>query len=97
MNITGSWPMDTELVNRSRGIGSAALESSVTVSCRPSERNGFESFKRVKRAIETKVTEEVNALYELGFRGADLLTACFGQAVSEFGKYETVEKQMVAK
>lgn len=82
MNITGSWPMDTELVNRSRGIGSAALESSVTVSCRPSERNGFESFKRVKRAIETKVTEEVNALYELGFRGADLLTACFGQAVS---------------
>jgi putative DNA methylase len=48
MNITGSWPMDTELVNRSRGIGSAALESSVTVSCRPSERNGFESFKRVK-------------------------------------------------
>lgn len=92
MNITCSWPMDTELVNRSRGIGSAALESSVTVSCRPSERNGFESFKRVKRAIETKVTEEVNALYELGFRGADLLTACFGQAVSEFGKYETVEK-----
>lgn len=92
MNITGSWPMDTELVNRSRGIGSAALESSVTVSCRPSERNGFESFKRVKRTIETKVTEEVNALYELGFRGADLLTACFGQAVSEFGKYETVEK-----
>lgn len=92
MNITGSWPMDTLLVNRSRGIGSAALESSVTVSCRPSERNGFESFKRVKRAIETKVTEEVNALYELGFRGADLLTACFGQAVSEFGKYETVEK-----
>lgn len=92
MNITGSWPMDTEMANRSLGLAGAALESSVTVSCRPSERNGFESFKQVKRAIETKVTEEVNALYELGFRGADLLTACFGQAVSEFGKYETVEK-----
>ena len=92
MNITGSWPMDTEMANRSLGLAGAALESSVTVSCRPSERNGFESFKRVKRAIETKVTEEANALYELGFRGADLLTACFGQAVSEFGKYETVEK-----
>lgn len=92
MNITGSWPMDTEMANRSIGLAGAALESSVTVSCRPSERNGFETFKRVKKAIETKVTEEVNALYELGFRGADLLTACFGQAVSEFGKYETVEK-----
>ena len=92
MNITGSWPMDTEMANRSLGLAAAALESSVTVSCRPSERNGYESFKRVKKAIETKVTEEVNALYELGFRGADLLTACFGQAVSEFGKYESVEK-----
>jgi len=38
------------------------------------------------------VVKEVNELYQLGFRGADLLTACFGQAVSEFGKYEKVEK-----
>ena len=91
MNITGSWPMDTEMTGALKSQ-MAYLESSVTVSCRPSERNGFESFKRVKKAIEAKVTEEVNALYELGFRGADLLTACFGQAVSEFGKYETVEK-----
>lgn len=70
MNITGSWPMDTELVNRSRGIGSAALESSVTVSCRPSERNGFESFKRVKRAIETKVTEESQCPLRIGVSGS---------------------------
>lgn len=91
MNITGSWPMDTEMTGALKSH-MAYLESSVTVSCRPSERNGYQSFKRVKKAIETKVTEEVNALYELGFRGADLLTACFGQAVSEFGKYETVEK-----
>lgn len=91
MNIKGSWATDTE-VKGALKTDKAFLESSVTVACRPSERNGFETFKRVKKAIETKVTEEVNALYELGFRGADLLTACFGQAVSEFGKYETVEK-----
>ena len=92
MNITGSWPMDTELANRTLAISSSALESSVTVSCRPSERQGFAEYKEVKRAIEKNVKEEVNKLYELGFRGADLLTACFGQAVSEFGKYEVVEK-----
>lgn len=92
MNITGSWPMDTEMANRSLGLAGAALESSVTVSCRPSERSGYGSFKHVKRAIEEKVNKEVEKLYGLGFRGADLLTACFGQAVSEFGKYEKVEK-----
>jgi adenine-specific DNA methylase len=92
MNITGSWPMDTEMANRSLGLVGAALESSVTVSCRPSQRSGYGNYKKVKQAIEEKVNEEVESLYKLGFRGADLLTACFGQAVSEFGKYESVEK-----
>lgn len=92
MNITGSWAMDTEMANRTIGLAGAALESSVTVSCRPSQRNGFGEYKKVKKEIEITVAKEVNELYQLGFRGADLLTACFGQAVSEFGKYEKVEK-----
>ena len=91
MNITGSWPMDTE-VSGALKAGKAFLESSVTVSCRPSERRGYGDYKDVKHNIENKVTEEVNYLYDLGFRGADLLTACFGQAASEFGQYKTVEK-----
>ncbi len=91
MNITGSWPMDTE-VSGALKTNKAFLESSVTVACRPSERRGFGEYKEVKRDIEAKVKEEVESLYELGFRGADLLTACFGQAVSEFGRYKTVEK-----
>ena len=91
MNITGSWPMDTEMQGALK-TDKAYLESSVTVSCRPSERKGFAEYKDVKKAIEKNVHDEVNKLYDLGFRGADLLTACFGQAVSEFGKYETVEK-----
>ena len=92
MNITGSWAIDTEMGARMIALGNAALASSVTVSCRPAQRSGFGQFKEIKKAIEIKVKQEVQALYQLGFRGADLLTACFGQAVSEFGKYERVEK-----
>lgn len=92
MNITGSWPIDTERSARTLANAGTALESSVTVACRPSERRGFGEYKEVKRDIEAKVKEEVESLYELGFRGADLLTACFGQAVSEFGRYKIVEK-----
>lgn len=92
LNITGSWAIDTERSSRSLALIKAALESSVTVSCRPSQREGFGDFKEVKKAIEKTVSKEVDELYRLGFRGADLLTACFGKAVSEFGKYEKVEK-----
>jgi putative DNA methylase len=92
MNITGSWPIDTEMANRSLGLAGAVLASSVTVSAKPSQSSGYGDFKIVKKAIQTKVEQEVGLLYSLGFRGADLLTACFGQAVSEFGKYQKVEK-----
>ena len=91
MNITGSWPIDTEMANRSLGLAGAALESSVTVACRPSERKGFADFDEVKHDIRQLVKAEVEKLYGLGFRGADLLTACFGQAVSVFGHYKLVE------
>lgn len=92
MNITGSWPVDTEMANRSLGLAGAVLESSVTVAARPAQRIGIGSYRQVKKAIEKRVANEVESLYRLGFRGADLLTACFGQAVSEFGQYEKVEK-----
>ena len=90
MNITGSWPMDTELSTALKSDMSY-LESSVTVACRPSERKGYADFGDVKHNIRQLVKHEVEKLYGLGFRGADLLTACFGQAVSVFGHYKLVE------
>lgn len=92
MNITGSWAIDTEMGARMLAMGNAALSSSVTVACKPSVRHGFGDFKIVSKNIDITVNKKVNELYRLGFRGADLITACFGQAVSEFGKYEKVEK-----
>ncbi|MEI6122708.1 MAG: DUF1156 domain-containing protein [Bacteroidota bacterium] len=91
MNITGSWAMDTEMTGALK-TDKAFLSSSVTVCAKPSQRIGIGEYKEVRSSIENKVASEVEELYRLGFRGADLLTACFGQAVSEFGKYEKVEK-----
>ena len=90
MNITGSWPMDTEMQGALK-TNMAFLESSVTVACRPSERRGYGDYGEVKHEIRQMVKAEVEKLYALGFRGADLLTACFGQAVSVFGHYKSVE------
>jgi putative DNA methylase len=91
MNITGSWAIDSEMMGALKG-DFAFLSSSVTVCCKPARGEGLGEYREVKKAIEKKVEAEVAQLYSLGFRGADLLTACFGKAVSEFGKYERVEK-----
>ncbi|MGI6322622.1 MAG: DUF1156 domain-containing protein [Bacteroidales bacterium] len=92
MNITGSWALDSEYSKSGLKSDKSYLSSSVTVSARPTIKKGIGEFKTVKKTIETTVGQEVNRLYKLGFRGADLLTACFGQAVSVFGRYERVEK-----
>jgi putative DNA methylase len=92
LNITGSWAINTERSSAGLKKSQAFLSSSVSVSCRPTKKRGEGNYKEVKNAIEKTVAKEVEELYRLGFRGADLLTACFGQAVSEFGKYEKVEK-----
>ena len=92
MNITGSWAISTEMGARMIALGNAALTSSVTVSCRPIVKTGYGDFKEISKNIESKIKDEVKELYAYGFRGADLLTACFGQAVSVFGQFEKVEK-----
>jgi hypothetical protein len=92
LNITATFPMDTELKNRARGLDSSALESSITVVCRPRVATAPGSFKDVRREIERVVKESVKRFWDYGFRGADLIVACYGPAVGEFGKYERVER-----
>lgn len=91
MNITSSWAIDTEMTGALK-TNKAFLSSSITVTCRPSKKSGIGYYKEIKQSIIDNIKKEVNLLYRLGFRGADLLTACFGQAVSVFGQYEKVEK-----
>jgi len=70
----------------------SALASSVTVTCRPRVVGSAASFKKVRREIEQVVQEAVKRFWSYGFRGADLIVACYGPAVGVFGKYERVEK-----
>jgi adenine-specific DNA methylase len=91
MNITGSWATDTELTSALKS-NKAFLSSSVTVCARPVKRKGIADYKQIQNRIEDLINLEVENLFKLGFRGADLLTACFGKAVSVFGMFEKVEK-----
>jgi adenine-specific DNA methylase len=92
LTIDATWPIEMEMKNRMRGLNSAALETSITVICRPRVVGSAASFKDVRREIEQVVKESVKRFWSYGFRGADLIVACYGPAVGVFGKYERVEK-----
>jgi len=95
LNITASWPIDTEMKNKVGAVSdrqAAYLSSSVTVICRKREKGVVASFKDVRKDLENVVEESIQRFWSLGFRGADLIVSTFGPAVGVFGKHERVEK-----
>jgi adenine-specific DNA methylase len=92
LNVTATYPIDTEKETRLVAFNSASLASSITVTCRERTVGSAAAFKQVRREIEQVVREAVQRFWAYGFRGADLIVACYGPAVGVFGKYERVEK-----
>jgi adenine-specific DNA methylase len=87
-----SWPIAIEMPNTALALGTASLETSITVACRPRHAGSAASFRTVRKEIEVAVAEAVKRFWSYGFRGADLIVACYGPAVGVFGKYERVER-----
>ena len=87
-----TWPIATEMPKTALALGTASLETSVTVTCRPRITGSAAAFKDVRKEVEKVVQKSVRRFWGYGFRGADLIVACYGPAVGVFGKYERVEK-----
>jgi adenine-specific DNA methylase len=92
LTVTATYPIDTELTTALKSWKST-LATSITVTCRPRVRGARALFKDVKKEIEGVVADAIRRFWGYGFRGADLVVACYGPAVGAFGKYEMVENQ----
>lgn len=92
LSPNATWPIATEMPKTALALGTASLETSVTVTCRPRIVGSAVSFKQVRGEIADVVKDSVERFWSYGFRGADLLVACYGPAVGVFGKYERVER-----
>jgi hypothetical protein len=97
--VSGSWPIDTELQSRTQAAGSASLQSSIHIVCRP--RDNFDAHARaddigdwrdVLQELPTRIHEWMPRLSEEGVVGADAIFACLGPALEIFSRYRTVEK-----
>jgi putative DNA methylase len=97
--ITASWPIDTELATRLRGMNSAALASSVHLVCRPrlnadDPARGREcgDWRGILDELPRRIHEWMPRLAEEHIVGADAIFACLGPALEIFSRYGHVEK-----
>ena len=90
--VTTSWPMRSEMANRSTAAISAVLDSSVVLVCRPrkAEEEGF--YDDVVRALEDRIAERLDDFEEMGLVGADYFVSAIGPAFEVFARYSRVVK-----
>jgi len=97
--IVASWPIDTELATRLRGMNSAVLASTINLVCRPRENSIGEivtdyigDWRDVLRELPIRIHEWMTRLAREDVVGADAIFACIGPALEIFSKYSCVEK-----
>ncbi len=93
--VTSSWPIDTERAVRIRAKESAALASSIHISCRPradDDQPIVGDWRDVLAALPKRIREWLPRLAKEGVVGADAIFACIGPALEVFSRYSRVEK-----
>ena len=90
--VDGSWPIQTEMSNRTRSLESAALSSSVWLVCRKrgAARPGWDNI--VLEEMREKITQQLRDFWDAGIRGPDFVWAATGPALEAFSKHPVVKK-----
>lgn len=90
--VTTSWPMRSEMANRTTAQISAVLGSSVVLVCRPQNTDEEGFYDDVVRALEQRIAERLNDFEEMELLGADYFVSAIGPAFEVFAKYSRVVK-----
>lgn len=90
-SIIGTWPLRTELANRTRGIASNALASSIVLVCRPRPTNApIASRREFLLALKRELPEKLRKLQHGGIAPVDLAQASIGPGMSIYSRYRQV-------
>ena len=90
--VDGSWPIQTEMGNRTRAMASAALSSSVWLVCkkRSPARPGWDT--AVLAEMRERIRTQLRDFWDAGIRGPDFVWSATGPALEAFSKYPVVKK-----
>jgi len=89
--ITGTWPMRTELLNRSTGLGTNALASSIVMVCRPRLAEAqVVSRRQFLNALRAELPTALKNLQHGSVAPVDLAQATIGPGMAVFSRYSKV-------
>lgn len=100
--VDASWPIQTEMPNRTRSVSSAALSSSVWIVCRKRDQHAQVGWQemvvdKMKHVLfdSREILGGTNILqyyFDLGIRGPDFIWAALGPALEAYSAHPFVKK-----
>ena len=89
--ITGTWPMRTEMLNRSTGLGTNALASSIVMVCRPRLVEAqVASRRQFLNALRAELPTALKNLQRGSVAPVDLAQASIGPGMAIYSRYSKV-------
>ena len=90
-SITGTWPMRTELANRSIGHGTNALASSIVLVCRKRPEDAPSTTRRnFINELKRELKPALQKLQSSNIAPVDLAQSAIGPGMAVFSKYKSV-------
>jgi len=91
--VDASWPIQTEMGNRTRAMASAALASSVWLVCRKRPINSRPGWDNViLEDMRSNIADRLREYWDAGIRGPDFVWAATGPAMEAYSKHPVVRK-----
>ncbi len=89
--ITGTWPVRTEMLNRSVGLGTNALASSIVLVCRPRSVDApIASRRQFLNALRAELPLALKNLQHGSIAPVDLAQASIGPGMAIYSRYSKV-------
>ena len=91
--VDGSWPIQTEMGNRTRALSSAALASSIWLVCKKRPENARPGWDNlVLEEMQKNIIQCLRDFWDAGIRGPDFVWAATGPALEAYSKHPVVRK-----
>ena len=89
--ITGTWPVRTELANRSRGLGANALASSIVLVCRKRDESASQITRRnLISILRRELYPALEKLQQSNIAPVDLAQSAIGPGMGVYSRYKKV-------
>lgn len=91
--VIGSWPIETEMPNRTIALNTASLASSVWLVCKKRSKFACPGWDNiVLDEMRAKITSRLRDFWDVGIRGPDFVWAATGPALEAYSQYPVVKK-----